>query len=133
MIRRITALTLALLTAVTLAQADPLGVWRGAIGPDVIDLEVRVAIAVDEDGSGLTGTIDIPAQGLVGYGLVNVVLEGDALSFTMPDVPGDPTFDGVIDGDRLAGATPSPPPCGRRSRCRPSRTTRKRSRIPAVR
>jgi len=104
MIRRIAVLTLALLTAVTLAQADPLGEWRGAIGPDVIDLEVRVTIAVDEDGSGLTGTIDIPAQGLIGYALVNVVLDRDALSFTMSDVPGDPTFDGVIDGDRLAGA-----------------------------
>jgi len=103
MIRRIAALTLALLATVALAQTDPLGVWRGTIGPGVIDLEVRVTIAADAGDAGLTGTIDIPAQGLIGYPLVNVVHVGDALTFAMPEVPGDPTFDGVIEGDRLEG------------------------------
>jgi hypothetical protein len=103
MIRRIAALTLALLATAALAQTDPLGVWRGAIGPGVIDLEIRITIAADEGDAGLTGTIDIPAQGLIGYPLVNVVHVGDALTFAMPEVPGDPTFDGVIEGDRLEG------------------------------
>lgn len=103
MIRRITALALALLTAVTLAQADPLGAWRGVIGPDVIDLEIRVTITGDEAGSELEGTMDIPAQGMIGHPLAAVVLDGDALSFALPGIPGDPAFEGVIDGDTVTG------------------------------
>ena len=91
------------LSTVALAQSDPLGSWRGALGPGVIDLAIRVTITPAETGAGLDGTIDIPAQGFIGYPLVNVVQVGDALSFAVPGIPGDPVFDGAIDGDRIEG------------------------------
>lgn len=103
MTRHLITLALTTLIAFTYAQSDPLGVWSGAIGPGVIDLEVRVTITAEEGSTGLAGTIDIPAQGMIDYPLASVVHDGDALSFALPGIPGDPTFDGVIDGDRLEG------------------------------
>ncbi|MEX2502591.1 MAG: alpha/beta fold hydrolase [Trueperaceae bacterium] len=102
-LQRLIVPALALLIAAASAQADPLGNWRGAIGPGSLDLEIRVTLAADEDRTGLTGTIDIPAQGLIGYPLADVVLNGSDVAFVMPDVPGGPTFDGVIEGDRIDG------------------------------
>ncbi|MDF1522180.1 MAG: alpha/beta fold hydrolase [Trueperaceae bacterium] len=71
--------------------------------PDVLNLEIRVTLATDEAGAGLTGTIDIPAQGLEAFPLADVVLDGDQIGFVMPGVPGDPTFVGTLDGDRIEG------------------------------
>ena len=103
MYRRIVPLLLALVTTVALGQGDPLGAWRGALGPGLIDLEIRVAITVDEAGTGLSGTIDIPAQGLVGYPLAEFVFDGTEIAFVMPDVPGDPAFAGSVTADRIEG------------------------------
>lgn len=103
MTARTLALTLLLGAGVVAAQADPVGVWRGAIGPGIIDLEIRVTITRDDAGD-LAGTIDIPAQGLLGYPLADVVLDGAALGFAMPGIPGDPVFAGAIEGERLEGA-----------------------------
>jgi len=99
---RLIPLLIALLVATAAAQPDPLGAWRGALGPGIIDLEIRVTIAADDAGAGLAGSIDIPAQGLVAFPLTDVVLDGDRIAFVMP-VPGDPAFVGVIDGDRIEG------------------------------
>ena len=92
------------IAAFAVAHGNPVGVWRGTLGPDVVDLEIRVTIAADETGVGLTGTIDVPAQGIIDYALVNVVQEGTDVSFAIPGIAGDPTFDGVIDGDRIRGS-----------------------------
>lgn len=103
MTRRIAPLVLTLLASLALGQADPVGAWRGALGPGIIDLEIRVAIAADEAGTGLAGTIDIPAQGLFGFPLAAFEFDGAAIAFVMPGVPGDPAFAGVVDGDRIEG------------------------------
>ena len=104
MTRRLVPLALALLASLALGQADPTGAWRGALGPGIIDLEIRVTIAADEAGTGLAGTIDIPAQGLFGYPLAEFALDGGDIAFVMPGVPGDPAFAGVVDGDRIEGS-----------------------------
>jgi uncharacterized protein len=102
MIRRsLLTLALALLAAGAVAQADPVGAWRGLLGPGLIDLEIRVDIA-GAPGA-LSGTIDIPAQGLFGFPLGDVALEGSTLSFAMSGIPGDPVFVGEIAGDAFAG------------------------------
>ncbi|MFU8889328.1 MAG: alpha/beta hydrolase family protein [Trueperaceae bacterium] len=101
MTRRLIPLLLALLAGLALGQADPAGAWRGALGPGLIDLEIRVAITAD--GGALAGTIDIPAQGLFGYPLAEFALDGSDIAFAMPGVPGDPAFAGVVEGDRIEG------------------------------
>jgi len=100
---RLIPLLIAVLLATAAAQPDPLGAWRGALGPGVIDLEIRVTIAADEAGAGFAGTIDIPAQGLFDFALGDVVLEGSDIAFVMPGVPGDPAFAGTLEGDRIEG------------------------------
>jgi len=94
MIRRFVPVVFALLAALAMAQPDPVGAWRGALGPGTLDLEIHVTFAADASGDGLTGTIDIPAQGLVAFALGEVVLDGAEISFIMPGVPGDPAFRG---------------------------------------
>jgi len=103
MIRNLVTLLLTLLLAVAAGQPDPIGTWRGALGPGIIDLEIRVAITSGDAGAGLAGTIDIPAQGLIGFPLAAFALDGAEIAFVMPGVPGDPAFAGVIDGDRIEG------------------------------
>ncbi len=106
-------LTLALALAIAFADAGIHGAWRGAIGPGIIDLEIRVSFAAHESGTGLTASLDIPAQGLLGFPLADVTLDGDTIRFAMPGVPGDPTFEGVvaddvIDGTFVQGGQPLP-------------------------
>lgn len=103
MIRRLVPLLIALVATLALGQGDPLGTWRGALGPGLLDLEIRVTITLDEAGTGLEGTIDIPAQGLIDYPLTDFVYDGIDIAFVMPDVPGDPAFAGSVQGDRIEG------------------------------
>ena len=76
------------------------GTWEGQIDtPPPLEVVVRL----DLDGASVTGTIDIPAQGAAGLPLEAIELEGDTVRFTMAGVPGTPTFDGTLDGERLTG------------------------------
>lgn len=97
----IAALATALLAGATFAQTDPVGTWRGAIELPGGGLEVRATFALD--GAALAGTLDIPAQGLIDFPLDPVALDGDALRFGMPGIPGDPVFEGTIAGDAIEG------------------------------
>ncbi len=103
MIRRLVPLLIALVATLALGQGDPLGAWRGALGPGIIDIEISVTITVDEAGTGLDGTIDIPAQGLIDYPLAEFAFDGVDIAFVMPGVPGDPAFAGSVQGDRMEG------------------------------
>jgi uncharacterized protein len=100
-VARTLGVVLALLAGAAAAQADPVGSWQGVLGPDVLDLEIRTTFTLE--GDALAGTIDIPAQGLVGFALAPVERDGDALRFGMPGVPGDPLFEGTLAGDRIEG------------------------------
>jgi pimeloyl-ACP methyl ester carboxylesterase len=77
------------------------GYWDGSIALPGTALGIRVHFAL-EDGA-WTGTIDIPMQGARGLPLDNIVVSGDSITFAIAGVPGDPTFNGVIDGDAIAG------------------------------
>ena len=104
-IRRLAAvatLFLAGLVAFASAQGDPAGRWEGTIGPGVIDL--GIVVSLEQGADGWSGTIDIPAQGAQGLPLREVTVDGSAVGFVIDGVPGDPTFDGLLDGDRIEGA-----------------------------
>ena len=90
-----------LLAGAALAQANPVGTWAGAIELPGVQLEIRATFTLE--GAALAGTLDIPAQGLIGFALAPVALEGDALRFGMPGVPGDPLFVGTVADDAITG------------------------------
>jgi len=77
------------------------GHWSGEIEIPGSALAFDVDLA--EGGEGWTGDISIPAQQLSDFALVDVAVDGDAVSFRMPQVPGEPTFTGTRDGDTITG------------------------------
>jgi pimeloyl-ACP methyl ester carboxylesterase len=90
------------------ATVNPAGHWEGEITLPTMKLAIRI----DLDGAALqnadqawTGTIDIPVQGLRGFKLSPVSVEGLKVRCAMPNIPGDPTFTGnmAADGKNIAG------------------------------
>lgn len=77
------------------------GEWSGEIGPETGGLAIIVAFNCD--GPELTGSLDIPAQGVLGHELSNIVLGDSALAFRMPGVPGHPAYFGAIRDNRIEG------------------------------
>jgi pimeloyl-ACP methyl ester carboxylesterase len=100
-------LLLALLLAGSIlpAQADETafaGYWDGSIALPGTSLGVRVHLLRDEGGA-WSGTIDIPMQGAKDLPLSGIVARGDSIVFAIAGVPGNPTFTGKLEGDRIAG------------------------------
>jgi hypothetical protein len=85
------------------AQTPAAGHWEGAIA--IPGQELKVAVDLKADAGKWQGTIDIPAQKLKGFPLANIAATGDAISFVMPNVPGEPSFKGTVakDGKTMAG------------------------------
>ena len=96
------ALILVGLATFATAQPGPAGRWEGTIGPGVIDL--GIVVVLEHDAGAWTGSIDIPVQGAVELPLRDVIVEGTRVRFAIDGVPGDPTFDGLLSGDRLEGS-----------------------------
>ncbi|MFC6012933.1 alpha/beta hydrolase family protein [Nocardia lasii] len=74
------------------------GAWHGDI--QVPDQAIGVGVSFAENGS---ATLDIPLQGVRAATLKDVRTEPDRIEFTLPDAPGDPKFEGKLDGERIVG------------------------------
>ncbi|WP_433201730.1 alpha/beta hydrolase family protein [Nocardia sp. CA-107356] len=76
------------------------GDWHGAIEVPGAPLAVGVSFA-DNGGA----TIDIPVQGMNGAELKDVSAEPDRVAFAIPNIPGDPVFQGKFDknANRIIG------------------------------
>lgn len=87
---------------VTLGSAyaqDVTGSWRGQIMIPGSPLEVGLTFAEDAGGAdALTGTIDIPVQGISELPLTNIKQEGRTISFGLAGIPGEPRFEGELSG-----------------------------------
>ncbi|MBA2306404.1 MAG: serine hydrolase [Acidobacteria bacterium] len=79
------------------------GRWRGAI--EAPGAELKIDVHLTRSGNTWSGTIDIPAQGATGMTLGEVTVQGTAVSFTLPAVPGAPAFKGILapDGASISG------------------------------
>lgn len=77
------------------------GHWTGKIEIPGSPLDIDLDFAEGDDG--WTGDITIPAQGARDLPLASISVDGDAVSFVIGGVPGDPTFTGTIDGDTMSG------------------------------
>ncbi len=91
------------LSAFAESPAAPAGYWEGEIKLPGTKLAIHVDLQKTSDA--WAGTIDIPVQGLRGFQLDSVTVDGPSIHFAMPNIPGDPTFSGKLaaDGKRLAG------------------------------
>lgn len=86
------------------AQTDITGEWRGAI--KIPGTELAITIDFGKEGENAwKGSIDIPAQGAKDLPLAKIVVDGKAIAFDLPNVPGNPTFKGEVsvDGQSISG------------------------------
>lgn len=88
-----------LLLLATAARADqPLaGHWEGQIEIPTSPLVFRVDFV--ETAGVVTGTLDIPIQGLKAHPLGEISLEPTKVRFKLLGIPGDPTFEGRLGDD----------------------------------
>lgn len=91
-------LGLALPAGPLLAATTPAGHWEGNVTLPGTALAIRVDLENAKTGAWV-GTIDIPVQGLRGFKLGEVSVKADAVSFTLPGIPGDPKFAGKLAAD----------------------------------
>jgi hypothetical protein len=90
-------LLVALILFLAQPAAGPSGHWEGAI--QVPGPELKIQIDLAQRGEKWEGTIAIPAQGLKGFPLSAITVQGDSVSFEMHGVPGDPHFNGTLSKD----------------------------------
>jgi hypothetical protein len=83
--------------------AAPAGHWEGAIQMTGQELKIEVDLA--QAAGKWEGTIAIPAQGLKGFPLSAIAVEGTSVGFSMRNVPGEPQFAGTVsaDGKTISG------------------------------
>ncbi|WP_040780864.1 alpha/beta hydrolase family protein [Nocardia pneumoniae] len=76
------------------------GDWHGSI--EVPGQPIQVGVSFRDDG---TATIDIPSQGATDVQLKDVSSDRNAVSFAIPDIPGDPVFRGRYESgsDEITG------------------------------
>jgi hypothetical protein len=80
------------------SAARAAGHWEGTIDTPGQKLDIMVDLAGHPDGT-WAGTITIPAQNVKGFALSPMTVNGDAVTFGMNGVPGDPLFKGTVSGD----------------------------------
>ena len=102
--RRCAGALLLMVAATVFGESDFDGQWIGAIDVPTGALEINVHFSSDDDGV-VSGEISIPVQSLIDIGLVDVVSQDRSIQFSIPDIPGDPSFDGTLDdtGDAITG------------------------------
>jgi uncharacterized protein len=88
--------------AAVLAATNPAGVWEGTLATPNGD--IGFVFNLHRDGDKWAAEMDIPVQGLSGFPVANVKVDGAAISFPLPG-PGDPHYDGKLseDGKSIAG------------------------------
>jgi pimeloyl-ACP methyl ester carboxylesterase len=83
------------------APVSPAGHWEGAIKLPAAELQVEIALTQSKDGA-WSGTIDIPMQGLRSFKLGKIEVADQQVAFSLPNIPGDPQFDGKLSADGKA-------------------------------
>ncbi len=80
------------------------GHWEGSIDIPGMTLDINIDFSQKEDSS-WEGDISIPLQKAKDLPLINISLEGKDVSFVISEVPGNPTFKGILsdDGTKITG------------------------------
>lgn len=85
------------------AQAGIEGDWPGAIEMVGLPAPLQIVLHFAQTDAGLTGAIDVPAQGASGVPVPNLVYEAPNIRFELPSATGTMTFAGTIDGNVIQG------------------------------
>ena len=86
---------LALCASALAAQTGASGHFEGGI--DLPDRQLKIEVDLDRTDKGeWAGTISIPEQRLKNVPLGGVSVQGNAVSFVMKGIPGEPTFKGTL-------------------------------------
>jgi uncharacterized protein len=99
------ALALGLLAFIAVAavqaqDAKPyIGAWKGTLSIAGMELEIGLNFKLDE-AKKIQGTFDSITQGAFGIALGNIEIKDKTVTFLIsdPNVPGDPSFKGTLDG-----------------------------------
>jgi hypothetical protein len=76
--------------------AAPAGHWTGTIAGPELAVEIDLA---SKGANAWHGTISIPAQGTKGLPLGDIAVKGTAVSFAIPQAPGDARYAGTLSAD----------------------------------
>ena len=95
---RATLLTLAagLLASSLVAAPDPSGHWEGQLEVPGSPIAMHLDLA-QRAGGDWRGTLSVPAQGMTGFPLSDLRVDGATVAFAMTGVPGAPSFKGTHD------------------------------------
>jgi uncharacterized protein len=91
------AVVLSLLAPLARAESPLAGHWEGQIEVPASPLVFRVDF-LETEGV-VTGTLDIPIQGLEAHPLGDISLDPAKVRFKLVGIPGDPTFEGRLGDD----------------------------------
>jgi hypothetical protein len=80
------------------SSAPAAGHWEGTIQAPGQALAIVVDLALQQSGT-WTGAITIPGQGVKGFALSPLTVDGNAVTFGMKGIPGDPLFKGTLSTD----------------------------------
>ncbi len=100
-LKRLLTIAITLTLGAAAAQPEAFGNWQGSIGPGSLNLEIFLVIEGDEAAP--VATLDIPVQGLHGFPLSDVSVSGNDVGFRMDGIPGNPAFEGQVEGDTMGG------------------------------
>jgi hypothetical protein len=84
------------------AMADIAGTWAGTLDAGVAKLRLIVEFA-KQDGGGYTGKMDSPDQGAFGLAIDEVMLDKQAVKFTMKQIGGSYAGELSADGKQITG------------------------------
>ncbi|MCD6307838.1 MAG: hypothetical protein J7M24_02440 [Candidatus Latescibacteria bacterium] len=82
------------------AQEDIVGKWKGEI--DFTDGRQDATVKFSRNIEGeLEGSIDIPGLNISCASLSNIELHDNTVTFSVPDMSGNPSFDGAVSDDGM--------------------------------
>ncbi len=73
------------------------GEWKGAI--KVPGMNLPIVLDFQKEGGKWTGNLDIPVQRIVDMELADLKVDGNNISFKLPEVPGSASFKGALQAD----------------------------------
>lgn len=79
------------------------GHWEGAIELPAGTGKLQILVDLAQADAAWSGTIDIPAQGAQDLPLDGIAVDGAKVRFSIAGVPGQPTFDGILEEGALSG------------------------------